>query len=156
MKSISVYQLEENMTFADMFKAAIGSSDEEVIKLHTLTEHEINNLEQGYFRMERDSWANFIPVENQDGTVSVVGAYWHGAGWYRYRDSLDNDNVWDRDNRLVLSNSAALTLDPSDPFPTEIMVGAVKYRRVKRDSMCIGSSTPKKKRGRVTIKNEVV
>jgi hypothetical protein len=46
--------------------------------------------------------------------VSVVKAYWNDGRWNRNRYSLDNGNVWNRENRLVVRNSR---LSPVQLFP---------------------------------------
>src|SRR3989344_4253368 len=46
--------------------------------------------------------------------VSMANANWNGSRWNRYRYSLDNDNVWNRENCLVVRNSR---LSPTQPLP---------------------------------------
>ncbi|MEK7092860.1 MAG: hypothetical protein AAB927_00065 [Patescibacteria group bacterium] len=45
-----------------------------------------------------------VPWAARSTRVSVVNANWNGNRWNRNRYSLDNDNVWNVDNRLVLGN----------------------------------------------------
>lgn len=46
--------------------------------------------------------------------VSVVNANWNDDRWNRNRYSLDNDNLWNTDIRLVVRNSQ---LSPAQLFP---------------------------------------
>ena len=62
------------------------------------------------FGLRGDGWANLIPVQYPDGTVSVVDADWVGSRWRRYRYSLGFDYVWYVAYRLVLGNSDASSI----------------------------------------------
>lgn len=46
-----------------------------------------------------------VPLKARSTRVSVVNANWNDDRWNRNDYSLDNDNVWNRENRLVVRNS---------------------------------------------------
>ncbi len=132
---VSVYQLDKDMTFAQMFSEALGVDGtvsveklQRLLKPHAFKEKQLDELEANAqdFGLNFNGWSNFIPVEYEDG-VSVVGARWHGGRWHRGRFTLSHGRVWPRGARFVLSNS---TLEPSDPLPLEMTINGFTYRRV--------------------------
>lgn len=128
---VSVYGLGKRLTFAQMFCALMNLADDAPLDVieklakerkHTLTPEQHDRMLESqakFFRKEKggedfglrdDGWANLIPVEYPDGTVSVVRARWGGGGWGRRRYSLGSGGVWSRGDRLVVSNSDASDL----------------------------------------------
>ncbi len=55
------------------------------------------------YSLERTQWA--VVQMAQSTKVSVAYANRNGRQWNRNVNSLDNDNVWNRENRLVVRNS---------------------------------------------------
>lgn len=122
--TVSVYGFSKEMPFGTMARSVVKVGEDvsldRVGKLlkkrkHTVT---LSQLEQLIERQERgedvglrtDGWANFAFVENEDGSVSVVGVGRSVGRWDRSVRSLGRGRVWYRDGRLVLSNSAASAL----------------------------------------------
>ncbi len=123
---LTTYHLGRRMTFGGMFRALLKVSEEtvmeEVARLlqsrgHVLTSAQLDRVielqekfllkvEDGVdFGLRTDGWWNFVPVENEDGSVSVVNVSRGDVRWLRSRRSLADDDVWTRENRLVVSNS---------------------------------------------------
>ena len=128
---VSVYGFAEDMTFATMARAVVRVGEnvslERVGKLlkkrkHTVTLPQLDILvakQEKFFQKQEggedvglrtDGWGNFVFVENEDGSVSVVNARRRGGRWRRHVNSLGRDDVWLRGNRLVVGNSVASNL----------------------------------------------
>lgn len=128
---VTVYGLAKRLTLAQMFCAQVKLAPDAPIDViekllkerkHALSPERLEEIldKQAKFFLKQkggedfglrdDGWANLILVENADGTVSVVYAYWYDSRWNRYRISLDYENVWRREDRLVVGNSDASNL----------------------------------------------
>ena len=128
---LCVYAFAKAMSFATMARAVVKVGEdvslERVGKLlkkrkHTVTLPQLDILiekQEKFFRKQEggeevglrtDGWGNFIFVENEDGTVSVVRVRRDGGRWLRFVNSLAFDYVWLAGYRLVLSNSVASIL----------------------------------------------
>ena len=129
--SVTVYGLNKRLTIAQMLRALMKLADDApldlVEKLAKERKHAILNADlelmlesqAKFFRKEEggedfglrdDGWANLILVVNDDGSVSVVYALWHGSRWDRIRHGLAYGYVWDTGLRLVVSNSGSSNL----------------------------------------------
>lgn len=129
--SVTVYGLGKRLTIAHMLRALLKSATDasldEVERLLKERKHpilaaqadEMLESQAKFFRKEEDGedfdlrgdgWSNLILVQNLEGSISVVGAYWDDGRWYRGRDSLVDDRVWYTGGHLVVSNSDASNL----------------------------------------------
>ncbi len=129
--SVTTFGLRQNMMFAQMFRALLKLPETATIEEianrlkqggHTLASQKIDLMiekqekfvkkqEGGEdFGFRTDGFANFFPVENADGSVSVAYAGRGGRQWLRDVYSLGHGRVWDRGHRLVVSNSDASNL----------------------------------------------
>ena len=58
------------------------------------------------FGLPRGGLASFVPVENPDGSVSIMFVIWRQEDkWYRTEYSLEYENSWRRNNCLVVAKS---------------------------------------------------
>lgn len=128
---VSVYGLAKDMTFGTMARAVVKVGESVALdrvgtllkkRKHTLTLPQLDQMvekQEKFFNgreggedvgLRTDGWGNFSFVENEDGSVSVALVDRDDGRWHRFVAPLGDFSVWDRGNRLVLSNSVASTL----------------------------------------------
>lgn len=116
-ESFTVYQPDKNGTFLRWFADILDVKEvdvEKTIRPRCFTKEQIDAFLKKENDLEMTGWGNYFPMI-QDGEVSVVDARWDSGHWDRYRSLLGDDRVWNREGRLVLSNSDALNLDTLSP-----------------------------------------